>query len=235
MTGGRRPWDVHRAAVTSVVSDLLRDRTFEPTTDEERALMADLEAVGVNTGHFGFFTTAVATTFDFDAAAPVLIPWLSRAQDSTLKETIARSLTGIRRHRSEAARALVEEFRRSPADWEHEKWAFGNALETLADPDLADDLIELLRDRRHGRARQMLCGALRKTKDVRAPDVLIELIDDSDVSGHSILALRELGPKSSLPHLQSARSKLERVAGDENESEFARRQARKALERVESL
>jgi hypothetical protein len=78
----------------------------------------------------------------------------------------------------------------------------------LAELEIADDLVELITDPRHGRAREMLCDALTRTKDSRAPDVLIELIDDDDVAAHAILALRRHGPKSSLPHLRRARSSL---------------------------
>jgi hypothetical protein len=40
---------------------------------------------------------------------------------------------------------------------------------------------------------------------------VIELIDDDDVFGHAISALRSYGPKSSLPYLRAARPKLEAV------------------------
>ncbi|HXV03822.1 MAG TPA: hypothetical protein VFP24_09650, partial [Gaiellaceae bacterium] len=81
----------------------------------------------------------------------------------------------------------------------------------------------------HGTARQMLCDALKRTKDPRAPDVLIELIDDDDVAGHAILALRLYGPKTSLPHLRRARSKLEAVLDRPTATPFGKRQARAAL------
>ena len=97
-----------------------------------------------------------------------------------------------------------------------------------------DQLIDLLQDRRHGTARQMLCDALKRTKDPRAPDVLVELVDDEDVAGHAILALRLYGPRSSLPHLRRAQPKLAHVAKDEKYSPFSRQQAGKALERLKA-
>jgi hypothetical protein len=48
--------------------------------------------------------------------------------------------------RSEAARAIVAEFRNAEMDAESEKWAYGNALATIGDDEIADDLLELVRD-----------------------------------------------------------------------------------------
>jgi hypothetical protein len=75
---------------------------------------------------------------------------------------------------------------------------------------------------------------LKRTKDPRAPDVLIGLIDDDDVAGHAILALRSYGPKSALPHLRRAQPSLAAVLERPATSAFARRQARKALERLQT-
>lgn len=78
----------------------------------------------------------------------------------------------------------------------------------------------------------MLCEALRRTKDPQAPEVLTDLISDPDVGGHAIAALRDYGPKSSLPYLESAQPALERVLTDPNASDFARRMAKMSLERL---
>jgi hypothetical protein len=51
------------------------------------------------------------------------------------------------------------------------------------------------------------------------------------MAGHAISALRRLGPKSSLQYLERARPALERQAAA-GMWPIARRQARKALERI---
>jgi hypothetical protein len=205
-----------------------------PRSPERRALEAELEAQGIDTTDFGIFSSVAPTTFDADRAAPILVEWLPRMTDLVDKEVIARSLTGTRTARAPAAAAIVKEFRETPLDAETTKWAYGNALATLAGPEVADDLIDIVRDRRHGIARQMLCDALKRTKDPRAPDVLIELIEDDDVAGHAILALRLYGPKTALPHLERARPKLEAVRDRPTATPFARRQAKAALERLDA-
>jgi hypothetical protein len=215
------------------ILDRFRERRRrEPQSPEWRQLEAELEAHGIDATDLGIFSSVAPTRFDYEAAAPIVARWLSHVRDPVEKEVLARSLTGVRTAPPVAARALVDEFRSAEANAETAKWAYANALATLADADIADDLLELVADRRHGTARQMLCDALKRTKDPRVPDALIDVIEDDDVAGHAILALRSYGPKSALPHLRRARPKLEAVLARPTASEFAKRQARKALERV---
>lgn len=208
--------------------------TPEERADEEE-LRAALRAAGIRDDDFGFFARDIpeagirAPRFDFEAAAPVLVDWLPRVKTALVKERIVRSLTGEKTATPLALEPLVAEFRR--ADDHGLKWAIGNALATLADDSIADELVELARDRRHGRSREMLMDALARTKDERALDALVDLVDDDDLAGHAISALRRLGPKSSLPYLERARPALEHQAAD-GETLLARRQASAALARL---
>jgi hypothetical protein len=199
-----------------------------------------LEATGVDPTDFGRFVNfpapeagIEAAHFDYERAAPVLLEWLPRVNDQVLREVIARSL-GFPSAPPGTATALITEFRRQPCteEWMSTKWAVASSISEVRDATVADDLIELLRDRSHGRSRQMLCEALRRTKDPRTPEVLLELLDDPDVAGHAILELRTLGPKTSVPHLAKAEPRLRRLVDDPQASVFTRRQARKALERL---
>jgi HEAT repeat protein len=208
--------------------------TPEERADEEE-LRAALRAAGIADDDFGFFARDIpeagilAPRFDFEAAVPVLVDRLPRARTALVKERIVRSLTGEKAATPIALKPLVEEFRR--ADEHGLKWAIGNALATLADDSIADELVDLAKDRRHGRAREMLMDALARTKDERALGALVELVDDDDVSGHAISALRRLGPKTSLPYLERARPSLEDQAR-EGATPMARKQANAALERL---
>lgn len=204
-------------------------------------LAADLERAGIDATGFGdFASTSIPAAgialsgFAYERAMPILIKWLPLAGTSELKEVIARGMTGESSAMGEGAKVLLNEFRRAPADEASLKWTIGNALSTLADASLTDDLIELVQDPRHGTGRQMLCEALRRTKDPRAPDVLITLISDPEVSGHAIAALRDYGPKTSVPYLEKARPALENVLLDRSSSDLAKRMARKSLERLDA-
>ena len=208
------------------------DERGQVTDPAFRAMLEELAASGLETSDFGVFTTLRPTAFDHARAVPILLRWLPRLRDPIEKERVVRHLTGEQEaERQGAAGVLIDEFVRNEDP--RLKWAIGNALATLATADDAEALIELLEDSRHGTARKMLCDALKRTKDPRAPQVLVGLVDDAQIGGHAILALRLYGPRTSLPHLFSAESKLLEVVESENHSEFTHRQARKALERLE--
>jgi hypothetical protein len=75
----------------------------------------------------------------------------------------------------------------------------------------------------------MLCEALKRTEDVRAPDVLIESFNDDDVAGHAISVVRSFGPKKAVPLLREAEPNLKDLAQSATSTTFARTQARRAL------
>jgi len=195
-------------------------------------ILVALEAAGLDTGEFGTFTTLYRTTFDYARAAPILIEWLPRIDEPSVVEAIARSLTGERAARGEGPRRLMVAFRRMSDEYPDRTvaWAIGNALSTLTGPADADGVIELLCDRRYGTARQMLCDALTRTHDPRATEIMIDLIDDDDINGHAILALRRLGNWKVIPDTPRALPRLERVLERSTSGILAKKQARKALE-----
>src|SRR5258708_36614365 len=120
-------------------------------------MVVELRSAGVATDDYGVFTTLRPTSFDYQRAVPILLAWPPRIDRPEGKETIARSLTGQpEARRLGAARVLVDQFRLL-GKHVHTKWAFANALATLADATVADDLIALLRSPEHGHSREMLC------------------------------------------------------------------------------
>jgi hypothetical protein len=106
--------------------------------------------------------------------------------------------------------------------------AFADAVERSDDSAGSVDLAEDLRE-----AAVVAARGSRSVPDERGVGVLIGLIDDDDVCGHAIAAIRALGPKSSVPYLRRARPRLEAVLARPTASRFAKRQARRALARLE--
>ena len=154
-------------------------------------------------------------------AVPILLKWLPLVEYEPLKDDIIHTLsTGYAKRL--AAPALISEFKRS-ASW-NTKWAIGQALMYVADDSVFDDIAELVRDKQHGRGREMLTWALGKMKNARAVDILIELLDDEDVAGHAIRPLGKL-------RAMKARSKIERFLT--HQRQWIRREARLALKRID--
>jgi hypothetical protein len=198
-------------------------------------LLDALESASIDTADFGKFGWALGSQFDFERAVPIIIEWLPRIADSNVKDAMVRSLTGQPTARGEGARRLLAEFHRPEYSTQTSLlWAIGNALATVAGPADADDIIEILQDRSLGTARQMFCGALMRTHNSRRIGVLIALIEDDDVAGHAILALRQGTYRRRVPEPQLVRPKLEALLTRSSASPFAKRQAKNALRALES-
>ena len=159
---------------------------------------------------------------DYRAAIPVLIKWLPLVSNRDVKLAIVDALAV--KWAKPAARPLIEEFRKAPHEDISFKWAIANALAEVADDSVFEEIVELVRDKRHGAARVMLPIALAKMKDPRAVDVLIELLDDEVVSGQAVRALRLLAPPE-------ARSALERFVN--HPKTWVRNEARRALAKID--
>jgi HEAT repeat protein len=103
------------------------------------------------------------------------------------------------------------------------RWTVGNALDVLADDSVFDELAALARDRRYGKARQMIVLGLGKSKRPEVVEVLLSLVDDPDVDGHAVKALGKL-------KAPAARAVLERKLDDDRA--WVRGEARKALAKL---
>lgn len=159
-------------------------------------------------------------------AVPVLLGWLPRVTDRRVGEEIVRALT-VPWARPAATRPMIEEFRRVDLSVDPTgtglRWTIGNALDVLADDSVFDELVGLARDRRYGKARQMIVLGLGKSKRPEVVEVLLGLVDDPDVDGHAVKALGRLKARD-------ARAALERKLDDERA--WVRGEARKALARL---
>ena len=140
---------------------------------------------------------------NYSAAIPVLLKWLPVIQHIGLYQSLVATLA-VRWAKPAAAIPLIIEFRnfrftgrRSDAA----KWGIANALSFVADESVFEEITELLRDGRHGIAREMLVYGLKNMKkEPRAIEVLIEMLDDPIVGRHALAVLR----KSKDPRAKSA-------------------------------
>jgi len=186
-------------------------------------LLEDLASAGFVVGSVTELRTSGVRYRD---AVPVLLRWLPRAESSAEKEEIVRALS-VPWARAEALGPLIEEFRAAPVPGtpkqELLRWAVGNGIEVLWDDAQFDELVELARDRRFGKAREMVVLGLARSNRPEAGEVLVELLDDPVVNGHAVKALGKL----SVPQ---AREGLERMAGDRRA--WVRRDAQRALSKL---
>lgn len=62
----------------------------------------------------------------------------------------------------------------------------------LASDEVFEEIVQLVQDKKHGKAREMLAMALGKMKNPKAVDVLMSLLNDEVVVGHALIGLRKL-------------------------------------------
>lgn len=161
----------------------------------------------------------LAGIMDRDIVA-ILVRLLHEVDNVDVKKEMIRLLgTG---GRPEAARPLIEEFYASEPGPEGDalRWSIASALCEVADPSIGQDLIRLSRDPASGQARQMLTLALGSVGSTDAIPVLVDLLQERDVAGHAVIALRALGAVE-------ARSDIERLEGDSRA--WVRREVRRAM------
>jgi hypothetical protein len=159
----------------------------------------------------------------YGAAIPILLKWLPKIHNYDIKEEIVRTLS-VPWAKPEAAPAMVGEFLSADQSEDSYKWAIGNGLSIVADDSVADDIIKLATDRRHGTSRQMLAIALGNMRDPRVFKVLVDLLKDSDVCGHAVMGLGKLGAGAARPYLEPFLK---------HEETWIRNEAKKAIARID--
>ena len=157
-------------------------------------------------------------------AIPILLAWLPRIENSDVKQDIVRCLS-VPWAKSLAAAPLVEAFRLADDSSETGlRWAIGNALEVVGDDAVLDDMIELAKDRRYGRAREMVVVGLGNMTDGRVLPVLIDLLNDDEVCGHAIIALGKLKALTACAYLKPFLK---------HPKSWMRTEAKKAIEKID--
>ncbi|WP_412872451.1 HEAT repeat domain-containing protein [Curtobacterium flaccumfaciens] len=153
-------------------------------TAEQSAILADLRALEYD---FRSLSAFAQSGIRYKDAVPTLLEWLRKARTPMLQRAVAHTLTNPSA-KGTAMPALVEAFRNF-TDEAGTRWAVGNSIETAYVDTYFDDVAALALDPQYGRARQMVALALGKSKRPEAVDVLLQLMDDHDISGHAVFAL----------------------------------------------
>jgi HEAT repeat protein len=201
--------------------DLVRERApyAEEYANSAAALLRELASAGFEVGTVADLHRGGRTP---RAVVPILIAWLPTIENSSVRDDVVRALTD-RVARPVAAAPLIAAFRREQDA--SVKWAIGNALSVVADESVSDDLIDLVRDKRHGISRQMIAVALGNTSAARAASVLVDLLGDDEVAGHAVMGLAKL-------KAVEARSALEAMKA--HPKPWIRKEVAKALSKLPS-
>lgn len=143
-------------------------RAEAPLVDELRAAGYDVQSAW----------DLVSTRGSYPSALPILLAHLPRLYPDVVREGIARALA-VRETKDVGWDVLTQAYRDEPQS--QTKGGLAVAIAATADREVIGDVIDLVRDRRHGSSRLLLLRALTRSKDPRARETLVELKDDSDL------------------------------------------------------
>lgn len=188
---------------------------------EAAPLLKDLAAAGFSVSSVGELRQCDAKSYR--KALPTLLHWLPRISDRYVKEDIIRTLS-VPWAAPDAGFPLVQELRRT--EDAGIRWTIANGLEIVADDAIFDDLVQLVHEKRYGKAREMLAVALGNMRDPRVVDVLVGLLDDDDLAGHAAMGLGKLRAPAAL-------QPLEALTG--HATSWIRKEAKKALIAIKEL
>jgi len=83
------------------------------------------------------------------------------------------------------------------------KWVIGNAISEIGlQPDHCDRVIRVIKDKNHGKAREMLVIALGTLNKEQVEDTLIETLRELKLTGYAIIALSQVKSKKAVPHIE---------------------------------
>lgn len=163
----------------------------------------------------------------YEAAIPVLLTWLPLVECESVKESVVRALS-VPWAKPIAAFSLLREFRTLPVSQATNagvKWAIGNALSLVASDSVFPEIVELVKNRQHGKSREMLTLTLANMKNPAAIDVLVELLEDPEVAGYAVMALGKLKAIKAIVPIQSFLT---------HPQLWIRKEAKKALAKLDS-
>ena len=154
--------------------------------EDEETLVADLENAGVAVDSVWDLVNA---DYAYADAIPVLLRHLQLRHHLRTREGIVRALT-VPEARGVAFPVLYEQFLATSSAQEAElKWLLGAALAEATTSETASVVRQLLTDKDHGKAREMLVPALQWLAPGERDDAIQALSGDPDI-GKAIEALR---------------------------------------------
>ena len=161
----------------------------------------------------------IHTKESYPEAIPILIEFLSHTVDQIWwKEAIVRSLS-TKEAKGIVNKPLLEEYVRTDKQkYSLYCWAIGNAFDIIIQPEDVDSILDIVKNKDNGSSRQMfvMASAKIKTRKKDIENTLIPLLDDNDITGHTLYTLGKLKSEKSrekiIPFLSHPNSYYKRSA-----------------------
>lgn len=194
-------------------------KVIEENIEASKPVLAELARAGFKVDSI---SDLYINRLDYRKAIPLLQNWLPKVKNRAVKEEIVRALSVPWAKGEKSSKLLIAEFNTQVSD-PLLQWVIGNALSVVADESVLNDICELIQDKLHGKAREMLVVALGNMELSKVEPFLIELLDDEDLVGYAIMALGKLKSKKAYPF-------IERLST--NRKSWIRKEVQKALRKI---
>lgn len=199
---------------------LLNQYHFDKMTDENDYVRNALSQVGIKVNNI---YDLVNTNQDYTEAIPVLVDLLKKGiKDDKVKEGIIRSLA-VKHAKGKAGDVLLKEFNKIPVEKTMLRWAIGNTMSIIITNDDLEGVLEIIKDKKNGVARQMFILSLSKIKSDIIEEILIDLLKDDEVSAYSLVVLGKL-------KVTRARHQISQLLN--HPKSLIKNEAKKALKRI---
>lgn len=156
--------------------DLLGGLLDKELNIDETDLLIDIRNVGLI---ISSVWDLVNSRERYPQVIPILVEHLFKPYHKRNKEGIIRALT-VKEARGKAGRALIAEFYKTPKSETNYRWAIGNAMAIVMSSEDEKDVLEIVKDKSNGEARDMFVRGLSRSKSTATEHVLIDLLDDED-------------------------------------------------------
>jgi HEAT repeat protein len=186
--------------------------------DKEK-LLNDIRAKGVEISNIN---DLMKMDKRFKDLVPIVVEHLKNIDDESDKEFLVRCLGA--KGFTEATEQLLAEFYKT--DKVTFKWAVGNSISIIEDKSILNELLEIVQNKEHGIARQMIVVGIGKMKAKEAFPVLLNLLKDEDVVGHTISALAYYKDPTVIQYLEPLKS---------HKVGWVKKEASKVIEKLQKL
>jgi hypothetical protein len=183
-------------------------------------LLKELNDNGFDISDFNELTLNVHKYKD---ALPILLKWIPRINNPDVAETIVRAVS-VPWAKKRAVPTLIEKLETERESGNDSlTWALGNALYAVSDKSYAEELLNIIKDPIYKSARQMIILKIGMMHIKTAEDILISIIDDEEVRGHTIAALGYIGSIKAKPYITEYL---------DHPNKWIQKEAKNALERI---
>lgn len=188
--------------------------------EEQKKIIKELKDIGIEVEDI---YDLVNTKNPYPGAIPVLIRYLKKGiEDPKLKQGILRALA-VPEAKGKIGSLLIEEFYKIPADNMLLRWVIGNTMEVVITNEDIDEVAKIVSDKKNGMSRQMFVLALGKITSKKSEDVLIQVLDDEEITPHALEALGKL---------KSRKAKGKIMELTKHPKALIRKEANKALKKI---